>query len=67
MEPVMVTVADLAEQMGKDKHTLYGWARREVDPLPLRYERGSRKAGSIVVAEWRDWWARNSVHFKERS
>ena len=64
--PVMVTVGDLAEQMGKDKHSLYEWARRSVDPLPLRYETGTRKNGCIDVAEFRDWWARNSVPYTER-
>lgn len=66
MEPVMVTVPDLAEQMGKTVHTLYEWARREEDPLPLRYERGTTKNGSVMVTEFREWWARNSVHYSER-
>ena len=66
MEPVMVTVADLADQMGKDVHTLYGWASRSADPLPLRYANGERKNGSIDVAEFRDWWSRNSTHYQKR-
>ena len=66
MEPVMITVPDLAEQMGKKRQTIYEWARRDVDPLPLRYELGGRNSGSIVVSEWREWWARNSVHYQER-
>ena len=66
LEPVMVTVADLAAQMGKDTHTLYEWAKRKDDPLPLRYARGERKNGSIDVMAFRDWWSRNSTHYQDR-
>ena len=64
--PVMVTVPELADQMGKDRNTLYEWARRKDDPLPLRYEVGTRKNGCIDVAEFREWWLRNSVSYAER-
>ena len=64
--PVMVTVGDLAEQMGKDVHSLYSWARRSVDPLPLRYETGTRRSGCIDVQAFREWWERNSVPYTER-
>lgn len=65
--PVMVTPADLAAQMGKDVHTVYEWASRENDPLPLRYEAGTRKNGAVMVSEFEDWWCRNSVHYQERN
>lgn len=64
--PVFVTVPDLARQMGKTVNTLYEWARREEDPLPLRYERGTSRSGCVAVAEFMDWWKRNSVHYQER-
>lgn len=66
MTPVMVTVPDLAEQMGKAANTIYEWAAREIDPLPLRYEKGTRQNGCIAVDEFREWWSRNSVHYQER-
>ena len=65
--PVMVTPTDLAAQMGKDVHTVYEWASRATDPLPLRYEAGTRKNGSVVVSEFEEWWGRNSVHYQDRS
>ena len=65
-EPVMVTVGDLAEQMGKDNHTIYEWAARDEDPLPLRYEENTRRSGCIDVREFREWWARHSTHYKDR-
>ena len=64
--PVMVTVGDLAEQMGKDRSAIYEWARRKDDPLPLRYEAGTRKNGCIDVQTFREWWLRNSVTYAER-
>ena len=66
MTPVMITVPDLAEQMGKDPGTVYGWAARDEDPLPLRYEKGTRRCGCIAVDEFSEWWRRNSVHYKEK-
>lgn len=64
--PVMVTPYELAKQMGKDVHTFYEWASRAEDPLPLYYEQGSVKCGSMLVSEWTDWWKRNRVHYQER-
>lgn len=63
--PVMVTVADLAEQMHMDKHNFYEWARRDDDPLPLRTVKGMRKSSCISVADWLSWWERNTDLFKE--
>lgn len=66
MTPLAITVPDLAEQTGKSRNTIYEWAKRETDPLPLRFEKGTRKDGFIVVEEFLAWWSRNSVHYKER-
>lgn len=63
---VMVTVRDLAEQMGKDTHTLYEWASREEDPLPLYYVEGERKNGCIAVDEFMEWWRRHRTHYQDR-
>lgn len=66
MTPLAITVPDLAEQTGKSRNTIYGWAKRENDPLPLRFEKGTSKDGFIVVDEFLSWWSRNSVHYNER-
>ena len=67
MSPVMVTVPALAEQMGKSRNTIYEWARRKEDPLPLRFEKGTSKNGCIIVDDFKEWWLRNSVHYQERA
>ena len=64
--PVMVTVSELADQMGKDKSTLYAWAKRADDPLPLRYVKGEIKNGAILVSELEEWFMRNTVYMNER-
>lgn len=65
MEPVMVTVADLAAQMHVQPYRLYQLAKREDDPLPLRTMRGMKRSSAVVVSEWLDWWERNTTEFKE--
>ena len=37
VEPVVITVSELAKQMHKDQHKLYSLGKREKDPLPIRY------------------------------
>ena len=64
-EPVMVTIADLAEQMHMKTDTLYELARRDDDPLPLRTMNGFKRSSSVVVSEWIAWFERNSSLFKE--
>lgn len=66
MTPIAITVPELAEQTGKSRNTIYGWARRKEDPLPLRFEEGTRKDGFIVVQDFLEWWGRNSIHYSER-
>ena len=55
MTPVMITVSELAEQMGKSVNTLYDLAKRDYDPLPLRYLAGEVKNGAILVSELEEW------------
>lgn len=62
---IMTTVTELASQMHKDPAQLYAWAKRDNDPLPLRYIDGERY-GSIVVSEFEDWFVRNSQLMSER-
>lgn len=56
---VMITAPELAEQMHKDVNTVYQWAKRKDDPLPLRYMDGNRY-GAILVSEFEEWWKRNA-------
>ena len=65
MEPVMVTVPDLAEQMHVRQGRLYELARRADDPLPLRTQDGMKRSSAILVSDWKEWWKRNSKVFKE--
>ena len=62
---VMVTVSQLAEEMGMKKSTLYELARRENDPLPLRTLHGHKRSSSMLVSSWEEWFVRNSELFKE--
>ena len=62
---VMVTVSQLAEEMGMKKSTLYGLARRENDPLPLRTLHGFKRSSVILVSDLEEWLVRNSDFFKE--
>ncbi|HAM14579.1 MAG TPA: hypothetical protein DCP91_01670 [Eggerthellaceae bacterium] len=66
MKPVMITVPALADQMHKSTEQLYGWAKRTHDPLPLRYVEGERY-GSVMVAEFEEWFVRNGKLMNERS
>lgn len=65
MQPVMVTVADLAAQMHMKTETLYQFAKREVDPLPLRTLRGFKRSSSMLVSDWSEWYRKNSELFKD--
>lgn len=65
-ERVMITVPDLCEEMHKGREQVYAWARRKVDPLPVRYIGGERY-GAILVSELDEWWRRNGELMGERS
>lgn len=65
MSPIMTTVTELAAQMHKDPAQLYAWAKRDEDPMPLRYVDGERY-GSIIVSEFTEWLKRNSELMNER-
>ena len=63
--PVMVTVMDLAEQMHVDANTLYAFARRDDDPMPLRTLHGFKRSSAMLVSDWAEWYERNSELFRE--
>ena len=63
---MLITVQRLCEEAQLDKHTVYRLAARKDDPLPLRYLKGTKKYGRVLVSEFDDWWLRNSVQYQER-
>ena len=62
----MITIPDLAEQMHKSTEQLYSWAKRDTDPMPLRYVGGERY-GSMLVEEFSEWFKRNGELMTERN
>ena len=66
MTPVTITVSELSKQTGKSRSTIYEWASRDEDPLPLRYEKHGSRSGFLIVDEFVSWWKRNSVPYSER-
>jgi hypothetical protein len=62
---LFTTVPELAKEMHKDASKLYEMARREEDPLPLRYFEGDRY-GFVLVPEVEEWVKRNSELANER-
>ena len=66
MDAVCVTVPRLAEQMGTKPAKLRNLARREDDPLPVRYFDGQERYGFVVVGELEDWLARNTSLYADR-
>ncbi len=63
---VWTTVPDLAREGHVSADRLYELARREVDPLPLRYIGGGTRYGQILVSELEDWVKRNGCFYNER-
>lgn len=62
---VWTTVPDLAREGHKSADRLYELARREDDPLPLRYIDGDRY-GVVLVDEFSAWVKRNGKLMNER-
>lgn len=61
-----MTVSELAESWGTYPDQLYGYARRQSDPLPIRYIKGKTRYGIVVVEEAHEWLLRNTVLYGER-
>lgn len=59
-------VREVAEQLGTNHSTILQYARREDDPLPLRYIKGKKNGGFILVSELSDWIVRNTCSYSER-
>lgn len=63
---VTITVPDLAEQTHVSCDTLYAYAARDEDPIPLLYLKGSMKNGFFIVSDLEEWLRRNTNHYKDR-
>lgn len=66
MQPITLQTREIAEQLGTNHATVLEYARRTDDPLPLRYIKGKRKGGFVIVTEFEDWLKRNSCSYAER-
>ena len=66
MQPVTMPAREIAEQLGTNHATVLQYARREDDPLPLRYIKGKRNGGFVIVSEFEDWLIRNTCSYEER-
>lgn len=62
---VWTTVPKLAEEGGVSADRLYELARREHDPLPVRYVCGGRY-GQVLASEFEEWVLRNSTLMRDR-
>ena len=63
---VWTTIAELAREGHVSKDRLYELARREDDPLPLRYLDGGGRYGQVLVSEFDEWVRRNGALYNER-
>ena len=63
---ILTTVPELAKEGHKSADRLYELARREEDPLPVRYMDGDRY-GVILVDEFAAWLKRNGRLYNERT
>lgn len=64
--PVLMSKREVARQLGTNESKVGEYARREVDPLPLRYIKGKRNGGFVVVGEFVEWVERNTVMYRDR-
>lgn len=61
-----MSTKEVAEALGTNvAHTLE-YAARKDDPLPLRYIKGKRNGGFVIVEEFDDWIRRNTCFFNDR-
>lgn len=61
-----LTFPELARQLGTRPDHLMPYVNRELDPLPLRFIKGKRRSGFVVVEEMNEWIERNTVHYQEK-
>ena len=61
-----LTVKDIAAEIGTNNTSVLGLASREEDPLPLRYIKGKKRTGFVIVSELNEWIDRNTCFYNER-
>lgn len=61
------TVPELAKEGHISAEKLYELARREEDPLPLRFLGDRSRYGQVLCSEMDEWVRRNGVLMNERS
>lgn len=66
MNPVVLSTKEVAAQLGTNQTEVLKLARRDVDPLPLRYLKGKARGGFALVDELTAWLIRNTCMYKER-
>lgn len=64
--PVLMSKSEVAAQLGTNESTVGRYARRAEDPLPLRYIKGKRNGGFVIVEEFLGWVRRNTCWITER-
>lgn len=64
--PVLLSTKEVASQLGTNPTTVQQYAAREEDPLPLRYIKGKRNGGFVVVGEFVEWLGRNTCLYRDR-
>ena len=57
---------DVAAALRTNMNQIYEYAARKDDPLPLRYIKGKRNTGFVIVDEFNDWIKRNTCFYNER-
>lgn len=67
MTPVTIKAEEIHEQTGKKLHTIYEWAYRAEDPLPLRRFTGGRRGSFAIVEEYEEWLKRNTYLLSEEA
>ena len=61
------TVPELAREGHISVDRLYELARREEDPLPLRFVGEGARYGQVLCSEMAEWVKRNSVLYRDRN
>lgn len=61
-----LSTKDVADALGTNQTCVLEYARREDDPLPLRYIKGKVNGGFVIAWEFDEWLMRNTVLYNER-
>jgi len=62
----LLTVKEVAEELGVNESRVHELAKKERNPLPLGVIKGDQRGGKIAVDTFLDWWDRASVPYVDR-